>query len=132
MEGEGRLQHGDAHVGEGDGAGTHQDVRVTYQGLQAGGRLLRLDHLRLEDQHLQTAVQQGQEGEDEEGRRLAHKLVHEASKWRSYQDTQGQPAQCYPHGISSLLVVRVPVSQHPHAGHAGAGRPDTLQGPGEE
>ena len=61
-----------------------------------------------------------------------NKLVHEASKWRSYQDTQGQPAQCYPHGISSLLVVRVPVSQHPHAGHTGAGRPDTLQGPGEE
>ena len=34
----------------------------------------------MEDQHLQTAVQQREEGEDEEGRGLAHELVHEASE----------------------------------------------------
>ena len=39
------LQHRDTHVGEGDGPSTHQDVGVSYQGLEAWRWFIGLDHL---------------------------------------------------------------------------------------
>ena len=45
VDGEARLQHRDPHVGEGDRARAHQDVRVLYQRAQTRRRLVRFYHL---------------------------------------------------------------------------------------
>lgn len=76
-----------------------------------------------------TAVAEGQRREYEERCRLPDELVHDPAEGGPYQDPESESTKCDAHRVSSLLVVRVTLGQHSHAGYAGAGRSDSLECP---
>lgn len=122
-----RFQHRNAHVGEGDRSGGHDDVRIHDQGLQRGWIGFLDHHRRLQHHQLEQTVAEGQRRQDQEGGRFAHEFVHDASEGWTDEDAEGKPPECDAHGVAALLVVGVPIGQHSHAGHGRTGRPDSLQ-----
>ena len=113
--GQRRLEHGDAHISEGNRSGGDQDVRIRDESSEARRVVLGLVDGRLKDKHLEAPVQQRQEREDEKWCRFADELVHEAAERGSDKHAEGQSAQRNAHCVASFPIVRVTLGQHAHS-----------------
>uniref|UniRef100_A0A8W7PE62 Uncharacterized protein n=1 Tax=Anopheles coluzzii TaxID=1518534 RepID=A0A8W7PE62_ANOCL len=122
-----RFQHRNAHVRKRDRTGRNDDVRIGDERLQRR-RVRFLDHDgRLKHDQLQQPIAQCQRRQDQKRCRFTHKLVHDATERWPDQYTERQSTERDAHRVPPLLVVRVAIGQHAHAGHRRTGRSDTLQ-----
>jgi len=137
-QGDGRLEEGEGDVGHGEGAGAHGDVRVHHEApdgdrgrvLDALVAQLLLDGPHHEQQH--EAVQQGDEGEDEEGHLLAGELVERAAEGRGDEASEADEGQRDAEGLGALRLLGEAVRDHAQPRRVREGGAHALHAPRQE